>query len=164
MLLWLNTGWGRLRRGSLSVQVTQNDKLEQCLQQQSLRCSVPAEMGWDTEPGPTWPSTGATGKARRKTDSCLSHRGPLEFPESHHQLHGATDICNVRLPQAITCGRCTLCTALGGVAGIPCCCSPGELLGCARSPSMPRLSPSRARHPSSAGFLWTRMAYYGGHR
>lgn len=68
-------------------------------------------------------------------------------------------VCNVRLPQTIAHGRCTLPMALCGVAGVPCCCSPGELLGCARSSSVPRFPPRGARHPSPAGFLGTRMVY-----
>lgn len=43
-LLWLNIGQGRLRCDSLSIQVTRDDEPETCLQQQSLRCYVPAEM------------------------------------------------------------------------------------------------------------------------
>lgn len=44
-LLWLNTSRGRLRCDSSSIQVTyDDDKPDPRLQQQSLRCYVPAEM------------------------------------------------------------------------------------------------------------------------
>lgn len=148
MLLWLNTSRGTLRCDSFSIQVTSNDdKADPHLQQQSLRCYVPAEMVVGRR---AWPHLAVPWSFLNLTTSCT---------RCYRRVVG-----NVRLPQTIMRGGCTLPMALSGVAGVPCCYSPGELLGCAGSSSVPRFPPSGARHPSPAGFLGTRMVDWGGHR
>lgn len=111
---------------------------------------------------PTWLSTSATGKARGQADPRLSHGSPLKFPESPRHLHQMPQTLYLQRG-AIASGTRTLPMALCGVAGIPYRCSPGELLGCVRTSSMPRFPPGKARHPSPAGLLVTRMVYLGGH-
>lgn len=102
-----------------------------------------------------WPS--------KRTESWLPHSSALNLLESHHQLHKVLQtLCNVSLSLTVACGTCTLLVVLCGVTGVPFCCSPEELLGCARSHPMPRVPPSRARHSSWAGFENTRWALLAG--
>lgn len=96
---WLNSGQGRLQCDLLSIQVSQDDKPEPLLQQQSLRCYIPGEtvVGYTAWPHLAihwchWQS--------KRTDSCLSQQSPGVFWISPPAAQIAADaVCNMRLTQ-----------------------------------------------------------------
>lgn len=158
MLLWLNTGRGRFGYDTLSIQVTYDGKLAAAEPMPLRTCwdgggtQRLAPPGQPLVPLPKWEDS--------QTPACLM-TVPWSFPNLTTSCTKCYRhfVCSMRLPQTVARGTCTLPMALCGVAGFPAAPALGNCWGVPGPHSVPRFPPSRARPPSPAGFLGTRMAY-----